>query len=223
LTPTAFNIGNRRQNLADILNTVTGSRVIVEMFIPEDACIVRADVSQFETALVNMAVNARDAMDAEGQPRITLSCSTGMPAIRGHAATSGAFVAISLTDTGSGIAPADLARVFEPFVTTKAVGKGTGLGLSQVFGFARQSGGDVDVESKPGDGTTFTLYLPQLDDETAVEAVADTAGRPSLEHGLCILVVEDNIEVGGVLYRSPFRPGISNRPRSERRSGAGAA
>ena len=107
------------------------------------------------------------------------------------------FTAVSLTDTGSGI-PADaLARIFEPFFTTKEVGKGTGLGLSQVFGFTKQSGGDVEVESVVGEGTTFTLYLPEIavaaEDGARIEVEDDLAPVGS---GQRVLVVEDNIEVG---------------------------
>jgi CheY-like chemotaxis protein len=182
--------------LADILNTVTGSRVTVELSMPDEPCLVRADVNQFETALVNMAVNARDAMNGDGTLTIKLACSAGMPAIRGHAANERPFVAVSLTDTGVGIASEDLSRVFEPFFTTKEVGKGTGLGLSQVFGFAKQSGGDVDVASSVGVGTTFTLYLPQLEDDAHAEEDAAASNRTPIQHDLCVLIVEDNIEVG---------------------------
>ena len=124
-----------------------------------------------------------------------------MPPVRGHAGNSSPFVAVSLTDTGSGIPVDKLANVFEPFFTTKEVGKGTGLGLSQVYGFAKQSGGDVAVESEVGRGTTFTLYLPRAQREAADE------DRPGIEanqsealfeqdRGRRVLVVEDNVEVG---------------------------
>ncbi len=109
----------------------------------------------------------------------------------------GPFAAVSLTDTGSGIRAELLARIFEPFFTTKEVGKGTGLGLSQVFGFAKQSGGDVDVASEVGEGTTFTLYLPEVDrgcgrGDGEDPEDAGIGGRGTA----CVLVVEDNIEVG---------------------------
>ena len=144
-----------------------------------------------------MAVNARDAMDGEGTLTLRLRCGAALPPIRGHLASTMPFTAVSLTDTGLGI-PADaLARIFEPFFTTKEVGKGTGLGLSQVFGFAKQSGGDVDVESTPGRGTTFTLYLPEIEPENRPNGEAERVEGPSpLGSGLCVLVVEDNIEVG---------------------------
>ena len=144
-----------------------------------------------------MAVNARDAMDGEGTLTLRLACSGTLPAIRGHAAVQGSFAAVSLTDTGSGIAPDQVVRIFEPFFTTKEVGKGTGLGLSQVFGFAKQSGGDVDVESRVGEGTTFTLYLPEVGAQQGEGRTATEAYEAfPMGDGQCVLVVEDNVEVG---------------------------
>ena len=163
LRPEVFDVGERLREVADMIDTVTGARIHVVTAVPEVACFVRADLSQFETALVNMAVNARDAMNGEGELTLRLACSTALPPIRGHAGAGGPFAAVSLTDTGGGIAADQLSRIFEPFFTTKEVGKGTGLGLSQVFGFAKQSGGDVDVDSRLGEGTTFTLYLPEIE------------------------------------------------------------
>ncbi|ACB82221.1 MULTISPECIES: PAS domain S-box protein [Methylobacteriaceae] len=196
LKPEVFEAGARLKSVADMLDTVTGSRIRVLTELPERPCHVLADVSQFETAVINMAVNARDAMDGEGTLTLRLSCSQGMPSIRGHGGSPAPFAAVSLSDTGTGIAPELLGRIFEPFYTTKEVGKGTGLGLSQVFGFAKQSGGDVNVESAPGRGTTFTLYLPEIEaapepgrHETGDEATSSGAGRR-------VLVVEDNVEVG---------------------------
>jgi len=197
LKPEIFDVGQKLRGVGEMLDTVTGARIRVLTEMPDEPCFILADLSQFETALVNMAVNARDAMDGEGTLTLRLRCGAALPAIRGHAAGTMPFTAVSLTDTGSGI-PADaLARIFEPFFTTKEVGKGTGLGLSQVFGFAKQSGGDVDVESTPGRGTTFTLYLPEIEPENRPDGVAERVeGPPPLGTGQCVLVVEDNIEVG---------------------------
>ncbi|MER2264507.1 PAS domain-containing protein [Methylobacterium oxalidis] len=196
LKPEVFEVGARLKSVADMLDTVTGSRISVVTELPEQPCFVLADVSQFETALINMAVNARDAMSGEGQLTLRLSCVSGMPPIRGHGGSAAPFAAISLEDTGVGIEADQIGRIFEPFFTTKEVGKGTGLGLSQVFGFAKQSGGDVNVESTPGQGTTFTLYLPeveatpqQIQQGTGYEVSSAGAGRR-------VLVVEDNVEVG---------------------------
>jgi PAS domain S-box-containing protein len=195
LQPEIFDAADRIAAIAEMLHTVLGSRIRLEIEARCPPCHVEADPGQFETALVNMAVNARDAMDGEGTLRIVVDAASTIPAIRGHAGGAGAFVTVAVCDTGSGIAPADLGRVFEPFYTTKEVGKGTGLGLSQVFGFAKQSGGEVHVESAPGRGTTFTLYLPR------VEAANDDArpvrrAQPIPAGGGRVLVVEDNAQVG---------------------------
>ncbi|QIJ78109.1 PAS domain-containing protein [Methylobacterium sp. NI91] len=197
LKPEVFEVGSQLSAVADMLDTVTGARISVMTELPDAPCFVKADLSQFETALINMAVNARDAMDGEGTFTLRLTCSSGLPPIRGHAPAPGPFAAVSLADTGTGIAAEQLARIFEPFFTTKEVGKGTGLGLSQVFGFAKQSGGDVDVESAVGRGTTFTLYLPEVEGVTRTEPASANEGETfPTGDGQCVLVVEDNVEVG---------------------------
>ena len=197
LKPETFDVGSRLAGLATMLDTLTGARIRVVTTRPECPCFVRADASQFDTAIVNLAVNARDAMDGEGTLTLALSCGRAKPAIRGHAGLSTPFVTLGVSDTGSGIASENVARIFEPFFTTKEVGKGTGLGLSQVIGFAKQSGGDVDVASVVGRGTTFTLYLPQVE-EAVVDVVEDAVPHDAHadDEDRCILVVEDNVEVG---------------------------
>jgi PAS domain S-box-containing protein len=197
LKPEVFEVSERLRAISDMLDTVTGARIRVVTDLPGEHCYVRADTSQFETALVNIAVNARDAMNGEGKLTLHLDAGTPMPPIRGHSGASGCFVAVSVTDTGAGIAQADLARIFEPFFTTKEIGKGTGLGLSQVIGFAKQSGGDVDVHSSLGRGTTFILYLPQVEPPgTMGVAAMDRPDEETGVSGLYVLVVEDNLEVG---------------------------
>ncbi len=197
LKPEVFDVGARLRGVGEMLDTVTGARIRVVTELPDEPCFVRADLSQFETALVNMAVNARDAMEGDGVLTIRLRCGTTMPPIRGHAGAAGPFAAVSLSDTGTGIDEQRIARIFEPFFTTKEVGKGTGLGLSQVFGFTKQSGGDVEVESEVGRGTTFTLYLPEVEADanaTVVDRPSDTLSPGGA--GRRVLVVEDNVEVG---------------------------
>ncbi|SDM69619.1 PAS domain S-box-containing protein [Methylobacterium phyllostachyos] len=194
LMPEVFDVGARIASTADMLASVTGARIRLVVEAPPTACHVLADPTQFDTALINMAVNARDAMDGQGTIVLRLACRRGLPEIRGHAGTTGPFIAVSVIDEGTGIRPAELPHIFEPFFTTKEVGKGTGLGLSQVIGFAKQSGGDVDVASTLGQGTTFTLYLPQVD---APAAETEAPGRAVGDgHALRILVVEDNLDVG---------------------------
>jgi PAS domain S-box-containing protein len=197
LKPEVFDAGVHLQRVAELLDTVTGARIRVVTELPEHPCYVCADVSQFETALVNMAVNARDAMNGEGILTLKLTRVAELPPIRGHAGSTQAFAAVSLTDTGAGIAADQISRIFEPFFTTKEVGKGTGLGLSQVFGFAKQSGGDVDVESTPGAGATFTLYLPEVPtgpEQTGIGRDQDELAP--VGRGQRVLVVEDNVAVG---------------------------
>ncbi len=195
LKPEVIDVGHSLRVISDMLGTLTGSRIVIGIDMPDTPCFTNVDPSQLDTALVNMAVNARDAMDGAGRIDIAVRAASVIPAVRSHPAVHGRFVAIAMTDTGSGIEPDKLERIFEPFFTTKGVGEGTGLGLSQVFGFAKQSGGDITVESEVGRGTTFTLYLPAVEHgaraeaDSPVEALADG-------HGTCVLVVEDNKEVG---------------------------
>ena len=197
LKPEVFDLRERLRGVADMLNAGTGTRIRLAVEVPDGACHVRADRNQFETALVNLAVNARDAMGGEGRLTLRVTCGGPLPSIRGHSGAPGPFAAISVVDEGAGIAPEVLDRIFEPFFTTKETGKGTGLGLSQVIGFAKQSGGDVDVASEVGRGTTFTLYLPHVDLPIgAGDAMSFGTEDEVEERGLCVLVVEDNLDVG---------------------------
>jgi len=161
LSPQVFEAGPRLEAMADMLDTATGARIQVELQLPQAPCHIRADLNQLETAVINLMLNGRDAMAGEGTLQLRLQADQRLPALRGQAPQPGQFAAISVSDSGVGIAAELLERIFDPFFTTKAPGEGTGLGLSQVFGFAKQSGGDVQVNSVLGQGTTFTLYLPQ--------------------------------------------------------------
>ena len=195
-----FDIADRLRQGMEVLRTVSGSRVEIDLQIRCERCVVEADPHQFETAILNMAVNARDAMAGEGRLTILVEEREGIPATRGHAAVEGRFIAVAVSDTGSGISEEDLPKVFEPFFTTKDVGKGTGLGLSQVFGFAKQSGGEIAIESGGGAGlgATFTLYLPRAEarePQGDADLVPPTASPPSSGGG-CVLLVEDNQLVG---------------------------
>jgi CheY-like chemotaxis protein len=185
--------------ISDMLRTIVSSRIEVAIEAGRQPCRVEADAGQFETALVNLAVNARDAMDGEGRLTIRVEEATRPTSIVGQANGPHRFVAVSLTDTGCGIPAEHLEQIFEPFFTTKEVGKGTGLGLSQVFGFARQSGGDVTVESEVGRGATFALLLPRFEgDARRSDDIDERPAGAELEEGHArrVLVVEDNAEVG---------------------------
>ncbi|TCQ03925.1 PAS domain-containing protein [Sphingomonas sp. PP-CC-3A-396] len=195
LQPEVIDVGQSLRVISDMLGTLIGSRIVIAIDLPDTACFTNVDPSQLDTALVNMAVNARDAMEGAGRIDITVRSAGLIPAVRSHPAVEGRFIAIAMADSGSGIEPDKLERIFEPFFTTKGVGQGTGLGLSQVFGFAKQSGGDITVESEVGRGTVFTLYLPQVDQGAPAE-VDDVGEGLADGHGTCVLVVEDNSEVG---------------------------
>ena len=135
-------------------------------------------------------------MEGEGRLSVSARVVPGLPPGPWHEAVEGEHVAISMSDTGRGMSPDVMTQIFEPFFTTKDVGKGTGLGLSQVYGFAKQSGGDVQVESEVGVGTLFTLYLPKVERPEAArpDQLAGAGDKPWQR--LCVLVVEDNKEVG---------------------------
>ncbi|MBL6081250.1 PAS domain S-box protein [Belnapia sp. T18] len=197
LSPEVFIVGERVQGVVELIRPLVGMRVVITASNECADCAVEADLNQFETALVNLAVNARDAMDGEGRLAMQTWLATSVPATRGHAGTPGAFIAVSLSDTGAGILPETLGRIFEPFFTTKEVGKGTGLGLSQVYGFAKQSGGELHVESKPGEGSTFTLYLPRADTKLMLTIPRpDAEAEASVMNRRNVLLVEDNTQVG---------------------------
>ena len=175
--------------------------VALELALPPGIWPVFADATQLEVALLNLAVNAADAMPQGGRLRIALSNEVlDEPPGRADRLV-GEHVRISVADTGEGLAPALLDRVFEPFFTTKPRGKGTGLGLAQVYGFARQSGGAARIESRPGAGTTVSILLPRLREAGEAPAAAAMAGliggRP-----LSLLLVEDDADVAALLRAS---------------------
>ena len=195
LMPEVFAACDSVRSLCGMLQTLAGPLVEIVTHLPEKPCFVEADPNQYDTALVNMAVNARDAIEGHGRLTIRVEPADHIPADSERGVTPGGFVAVTITDTGSGISEEHLTQIFEPFFTTKRVGKGTGLGLSQVFGFAKQSGGGVTVESTVGVGSSFTLYLPRVEQPACLEATEEP--EPLLQgHGTCVLVVEDNAEVG---------------------------
>jgi CheY-like chemotaxis protein len=176
-----------------LLRRVIGEDVELHLSLTPNLGLVRADKSQIEQVLLNLAVNARDAMPEGGKLSIgtaSVDFDGGHPGV--HA---GSFVTLAVSDTGCGMTPEVRARVFEPFFTTKEPGKGTGLGLAVVHGIVLQSGGHAEVHSEPGIGTTFKVYLPRLDDPSA------RAGGSSMRAGVppsgteTILLAEDEVGV----------------------------
>jgi two-component system NtrC family sensor kinase len=196
LKPELFEVGQCVKTLSEMIGTLTGTPIEIVTRLPEEPCFINADAGQFETALINMAVNARDAMGGEGRLTITVRAVAELPGPVAHPGSSHGYVAVSVDDTGVGIPQERFGRIFEPFFTTKEVGQGTGLGLSQVFGFARQSGGEVTVTSEVGQGSSFTLYLPRVPGDNRPQALPAEDAPPVSGHGVSVLVVEDNIEVG---------------------------
>lgn len=194
LKPVIFVACDSVRSWAAMIGTLVGPQVEIVLDLPEQNNFIRADPNQFDTALVNIALNARDAMQAQGCLTLRVCPAKQLPAVRTHPAISGDYVAVSITDTGCGIPPEHLQQIFEPFFTTKSVGKGTGLGLSQVFGFAKQSGGEIVVTSQIGQGSTFTLYLPRVAKPDEPRGIAQPDALID-GHGTGVLVVEDNIDV----------------------------
>ena len=207
LQPEVFDVATRLRGLSQIVGTTIGSSVDFKLDLAAGEQLVFADPSQFETAVLNMVINARDAMPRGGEIKVVTGRTTSVPAVRGHAAASGDFVTVAaasgdfvtvaIVDNGSGMAPDVALRVFEPFFTTKDINKGTGLGLSQVYGFAKQSAGEIDVASTVDVGTTFTLYLPRAAGAvpTAARRAVDPVDLADLPERR-ILLVEDNEGVG---------------------------
>ena len=195
LNPVPIDLRQRVQEMRPMLNSSLRGNIDLVIELPDDLWPVEADIAEFELAMVNIAVNARDAMPDGGTFTISARNVGAGEGNRGQPATD--HVVISFTDTGVGIPQDTVKKIFDPFFTTKAVGKGTGLGLSQVYGFAHQSGGTVSVVSEVGRGSTISLYLarcklaalatPQISDPKNVGPAEGT-----------ILVVEDNPEVADV-------------------------
>jgi len=195
LLPGAIRSGQLLHDMRDLLDRTIGERIAVEIESDPDVWPVWVDAYQLENAILNLAVNARDAMDGEGKLAMRATNVTLADGEVG-ALPAGDYVRISVTDTGTGMTAETLERVFEPFFTTKPVGQGTGLGLSQISGFARQSGGDVAIQSALGDGTTVSIYLPRRDGEAQAAQPAAVAAAPKASADVgTILVVEDDPRV----------------------------
>lgn len=174
-------------SMTELLDRTMGERIRIETKLDRQTPCVTVDRAQLQSAILNVASNARDAMPGGGTLRIAVSQVTS--------GTGECMATIAMSDTGSGMEPNIAGRIFEPFFTTKKTGKGTGLGLSQVYGFATQSGGDVVADSQPGAGTTITILLPCTEAAAAPKQVADQSAIPE-QPPAEILVVEDNEEVG---------------------------
>jgi PAS domain S-box-containing protein len=187
VNPQSINLAHRIHSIRDVMDMGVGSAIQLVIDVADNIWPVVADPAEFETALVNLVINARDAMPGGGS--VTIQANNIHIDDGEH---KGDHVAIKVRDTGVGIPPDVLNKIFDPFFTTKGVGKGTGLGLSQVHGFAHQAAGTVAVDSKLGEGTTFTIYLPRMDQSETKAAEHDVESTPGSG---TVLLVEDNPDV----------------------------
>jgi signal transduction histidine kinase len=201
LTPKALDLNRLMAGLLDLLGRTLGEAIRVETVLAGGLWRVFADENQLENALLNLAVNARDAMPRGGHLTLeTQNARLDEAYARGHQEVrAGDYVMVSVSDTGVGMTKEVLARAFDPFFTTKDVGQGTGLGLSQVYGFVRQSGGHVRIDSAPGQGASIKLYLPRFFELDPLDALDTPAPAPQPvplgNRHEAILVVEDEDDV----------------------------
>ncbi|MGO8990811.1 MAG: PAS domain S-box protein [bacterium] len=205
-----LDLNTHLQNLDKMLRRIIGEDIELVTLLGEDIGRVKADPGQIEQVVMNLAVNAKDAM-SKGGKLIIETANTELDEAYAHthvAVTSGRYVMIAVSDTGAGMEPEVRDRVFEPFFTTKGKGKGTGLGLSTVYGIVKQSNGNIWVYSEPGKGTTFKIFLPRVD-EPADNLRAQAAGEEFSRGSETILVVEDDKEVRNLAVRILKRQGYT--------------
>jgi PAS domain S-box-containing protein len=195
LSPTVVDLNASIKNMRTMIESSLRGNIVYNENLGDGVWPVRVDLAELELAIVNVAVNARDAMPSGGTFTLSINDVTIDQAI-GDNRLRGVFFAIALNDTGTGIPPNLMSKMFDPFFTTKEVGKGTGLGLSQVYGFAHQAGGTVTADSKVGQGTTITIYLPFCADEQITGLAAKTKAQNP--HRQTVLVVDDSVDVAEV-------------------------
>ena len=186
LKPERLDVNELIRSMRDLIDRTMGERIQVIVDAESSGCTVEVDRSQLQSAILNIASNARDAMPEGGKLTVATRDSTD--------SADSPVVEIIVSDSGSGMDAETLGRIFEPFFTTKETGKGTGLGLSQVYGFASQSGGEVRVDSEPGSGTAVTLTLPCCEEGPSERAAL--GGDVARQASASVLVVEDNEDVG---------------------------
>jgi PAS domain S-box-containing protein len=194
LDPKPLNVNALVGGMSDLLHRTLGETIAIETVLGAGLWAIEADANQLEATLLNLAVNARDAMPDGG--RLTVETANthidDAYVAAHHDVRAGQYAMVSISDTGTGMDANTVARAFEPFFTTKPVGKGTGLGLSQVYGFVKQSGGHVKIYSEPGIGTTVRIYLPRFLGGAVPEPTLPPRSAPSGTRDETILVVEDD-------------------------------
>ncbi len=195
LSPTSLNLSDLVNEMISLLQRTLPENIAINVVATKDLWACHADPSQVKSALLNLVVNSRDAMPSGGKLTIETANVTLAKDEANADIIPGDYVMLAVSDTGSGMPPAVVAQAFEPFFTTKEMGRGTGLGLSMVYGFAKQSNGNVKIYSEVGHGTSVKLYLPRSKDGSAQSAASPSAQAKAPAAGETILVVEDNADV----------------------------
>jgi signal transduction histidine kinase/CheY-like chemotaxis protein len=191
LVPRPVDLNAVIAGMQDLLKSALGNAIGLETASAPDLWPAMADATQIELVVLNLAINARDAMPRGGVLAIETANTRVGPPQRAGEPSAGEYVAITVRDTGVGMSADVMARAFEPFFTTKAAGSGSGLGLSQVYGTARQSGGGVRIDSTPGDGTSVTIYLPRASAMADPAPLPASLARPTASQGAVLLVDDD--------------------------------
>ena len=208
-------------SMDELFRRTISEAIRVDVMPKKDLWLILCDPNQLESALLNLVINARDAMNGGG--RIVITCdnarSDDLALSAQRDLAPGQYVMLSVTDNGLGMTKNVLERVFEPFFTTKPIGQGTGLGLSMVYGFVKQSGGHVAIASEPGRGTTVKIYLPRYRGDAVIEGAKPVAVKPRAKAKEVVLVVEDEPVVRGLVIEMLVELGYSAL---EAEDGAGA-
>jgi len=200
LIPESVDANQLVVSLEDLLRRTIGETIDLEIAASNDLWCTLCDPNQLESALLNLAINARDAMPDGGKLTIaTTNARLGSVTVDTPALSPGDYICIAVTDTGVGMSAEVAARAFDPFFTTKPIGQGTGLGLSMIYGFGRQSDGHVTIDSKIGRGTSVKLYLPRHHGDTAARHAPALRAAQHASTGETVLVVEDEPVVRGVI------------------------
>ena len=192
LEPRAVDLNDTVRSMGDLLQSTMGGSVRIEMKLQPDLWTAMIDPTQIELVILNLAINARDAMEVGGTVTVETANVTLGPPGRAEEPPAGGYVMVAVSDTGSGMSPEVLAKVFEPFFTTKEVGKGSGLGLSQVFGLAKQSGGGVRIDSALGEGASVKVFLPRAAGPPKPVEASPAVEAPSMAKDFRVLLVDDD-------------------------------
>nr|WP_137831371.1 response regulator [Methylobacterium sp. L1A1] len=216
LVPTPVSLNQTVVSMRDLLESSIGGAIQIETTLQDDLWPALVDATQIELVILNLAINSRDAMAVGGRLTIeTANVTVSEVPVRPEQPQPGEYVMISVSDTGTGMTPEVLARVFEPFFTTKETGKGSGLGLAQVYGFVKQSGGGIRIDTVPAEGTSIKVYLPRVENEAAAlphaPALADGARTYPPGSQPVLLIVDDDAGVREVTATRLMEVGYSVR------------